>query len=60
MHKRVLYALLLIGLVVIVLLFNGRADTVIRLPFNLSVSMPAAFAFLIFSGLGVAVGSLLK
>jgi hypothetical protein len=60
MNKRVLYALILIGLTVVVLLFNVRSSATVRLPFGLDPSMPAAFAYLMFSGVGVAIGSLLK
>ncbi len=59
MNKRVLYALLLIGVTVVVLLFN-RQGADIRFPFDAKVSMPAAFAYLIFTGLGVTIGALLK
>ena len=59
MHKRVLYALLLIGMMVVVLLFN-RQGVDIRLPFGVKAPMPAAFAYLIFTGLGVTIGALLK
>lgn len=59
MHKRVLYALVIIGMMVVVLLFN-RQGADIRLPFDVKASMPAAFAYLIFTGLGVTIGALLK
>lgn len=59
MSKRVVSVLVLIGLVVVVLLFNRQSGS-IRLPFGVSADMPLAFAYLIFTGLGVAIGGLMK
>ena len=59
MNKRVLYALTIIGLTVVVLLFN-RQGCVIKFPFGWDADLPAAFAYLIFTGVGVTIGALLK
>jgi hypothetical protein len=58
MNKRMLYVLALIGIVVVVLLFN-RQGASIQLPF-VTVKMTAAFAYLIFTAFGVAIGGLMK
>ena len=58
MNKRVLWALILIALTVIVLLFNRQEVSVDFLLFK--VRQMAALVFLFFVGLGVAIGVLLK
>lgn len=58
MNKKVLYALLIIALLVIVLIFNrGRVDINLLVG---DVSPLKSMAFLTFTGIGVAIGFLLK
>ena len=58
MSKKVLYALLLIGLLMIILIFNrGRVD--VNLLFG-DVTALKSLVFLAFTGVGVAIGVLLK
>lgn len=58
MSKKMLYASVMIVLTVVVLLLN-RQGVSIRLGFT-SLSMPAAFAYLIFTVVGGAIGMLMK
>ena len=59
MSKRLLYALLLIGLTVVILLFNK--DTVdVNILGMIINNASAAFTFLAFTIVGVLIGSLLK
>jgi len=58
MNKKVLYALLIIALLVIVLIFN-RGTVNINLLVG-DVSPLKSLAFLAFTGIGVAIGFLLK
>ena len=58
MNKKVLYALLIIALLVIVLIFN-RGTVNINLLFD-DINPLKSLAFLAFTGIGVAIGVLLK
>jgi uncharacterized integral membrane protein len=58
MNKRLLYALLLIGLMVILLVLN-KGHVNVNLVVT-TVRMSAAFAYLGFAALGIAIGILLK
>jgi hypothetical protein len=58
MNKKVLYALLIIALLVIVLIFN-RGTVNINLLVD-DVTPLKSLAFLAFTGIGVAIGVLLK
>jgi uncharacterized integral membrane protein len=58
MSKRLLYALLLIGLMVILLVLN-KGNVSVNLIVT-TVKMSAAFAYLAFAALGIAIGILLK
>ncbi len=58
MSKRLLYALLLIGLTVVVLLFNTGKVNVHLLVVEFSMLKP--LAFLSFSVIGVVIGVLVK
>ena len=58
MNKRLLWALLLIALVVIVLVMN-RHSVKVNLVFG-DIRAAAAFVFMGFTGVGVAIGALLK
>ena len=58
MNKKIIYALVLIALTVVVLLLN-RQGVDIKLFFT-RLSMPASFAYLTFTGIGVIIGVLLK
>jgi len=58
MSKKVGYALVLIAMIVIVLILN-RGTVEIELGFG-SVKVLKAIAFLCFTGLGVAIGALLR
>lgn len=58
MNKKIIYALVLIALTVLVLLIN-RQGADIKLFFT-TLSMPASFAYLTFTGIGVIIGVLLK
>jgi len=58
MSKKLLYALLLMGVTVIVLIFNrGRVDVNLILG---EVSFLKSLVFLAFTGVGVTIGVLLK
>ena len=58
MNKKILYALIIIALSVIVLIFN-RGHVEIDLLFA-TVNLLKSIAFLIFIGIGVLIGILLK
>ena len=58
MSKRLLYALILIALTVIVLIFN-RGDVSVNLLF-LTIDAFKPIVFLVFVGIGVVIGILLK
>lgn len=60
MNKKIVYALVLIGLTVMVLLMNHGQSVEIRLWRGVSPDMRASFAYLLFTGLGVSIGALLK
>jgi TRAP-type C4-dicarboxylate transport system permease small subunit len=60
MSKKVIYTLILIGVTVVVLLFNVGSRASIQLPFGWALSMRAAFAYLIFTGIGVVIGCMVK
>ncbi|MFC1498097.1 hypothetical protein ACFLS1_06475 [Verrucomicrobiota bacterium] len=59
MNKRLLYALILIALSVIILIFNTRGRVDINLILG-TIEPIRAIAFLIFIGIGVLIGVLLK
>ena len=59
MNNKILWALVLIAVTVIVLLMN-RQGVDIRLIGGVRFDMPASFAYLIFTALGVSIGVLLK
>lgn len=58
MSKKVLYALVIIGLLVILLIFN-RGTVSINVLFD-DVNCLKSIAFLIFTAIGVVIGVLLK
>lgn len=59
MTKQILYALILIGLVIIVLLFNSNDTTTVNLIFD-KVRFMSSLVFLVFTAIGVVVGVLIK
>ncbi|MBU0677700.1 MAG: hypothetical protein KJ626_06255 [Verrucomicrobia bacterium] len=59
MNKRLLYALILIGLSVVVLLFN-RGSVDVNLVLTTIKSVKTSLAFLGFMAVGVVIGTLLK
>mgnify|MGYP006278357867 CR=1 FL=1 len=59
MTKQILYALILIGLVIIVLLFNSNDTTTVNLIFD-KVRFMSSLVFLAFTAIGVVVGVLIK
>ena len=59
MSKRLLYALIIIALSAIILIFNARGKVDVELVFG-PVRMVKAIAFFVFMGVGVLVGTLLK
>ncbi len=58
MSKRMLWALLLIGLTVLVLIFNTGRDTVNLVLFD--VRSVKAVIYLAFTGVGVVIGVLMR
>lgn len=58
MSKHMLYALLLIGLTALVLIFN-RHDATVELVFG-SVKTMSSLIYLAFTSIGVVIGVLLK
>jgi amino acid permease len=59
MNKRLAYALLLIGVLVLILVLNGRGYAEVEFGFA-SVRGLRAIVYLAFSAAGVIIGSLLK
>jgi len=59
MTKKLLWALVLIGLTVIVLLMNGRGSASVNL-LVADVSAARSLVYLGFTAIGVAIGVLLK
>jgi hypothetical protein len=58
MSKKVLWALIILAVTVVVLIFNhGKVD--VNLLFT-RVSCLKSIAFLVFTGIGVAIGALLR
>ena len=60
MNKRLLWALLLIAVSVIVLIFNAGGKVSIAVLPGVDVSMLKSIAFLLFVATGVVIGVLLK
>ncbi|MFO7821804.1 MAG: hypothetical protein R6V56_07125 [Lentisphaeria bacterium] len=59
MNKRILYAFLLIGILVIVLLFNSGDKTTVNLLFS-KLKLMSSLIFLSFTAVGVIIGALIK
>lgn len=59
MNKRILYALILMGVVVIVLLFNSNDRTTVDL-LVADIRTMSALVFLGFTTIGVVIGALIK
>jgi hypothetical protein len=59
MNKNLLWALLLLVISILVLIFN-KGSVSVDLPFHLSVSGMKSIVFLVFMSIGVAIGVLLK
>ncbi len=59
MTRKLSFLLILIGLTVVVLLFNSRHNLSVHLVFG-SVEMLKSLWLLAFTGVGVAIGLLLK
>ena len=60
MSKKLLVALILIGLTVLILIANARGSANIHLGFLQMKHVNKALAFLSFTGMGVVIGTLLK
>ena len=59
MNKKMLYALLLLAVAMLVLIFNARSTETINLVFD-KVNAIKSLIYLSFMGVGVVIGLLLK
>ncbi len=60
MSKNLLWALLLMVIAVLILIFNNSGRAAIDLPFDFSISGLKSLVYLAFISLGVAIGVLIK